>query len=302
MKVSPMPRFRPLPALCLAAVLALPGLAQAQTVADIRAEVDVLNGQVQQLRDELVRQGAAGGLPVAPATALERLDQLEAELRQLTNRVDVLTNDIDRIVKDATNRVGDIEFRLTELEGGDASAVAATPAPELGGGVTMPRPRPRTEGGAGGGGAAGAVAAGAAGGGFGGTTGDTQLAVTEQSDFDAAIAAADADRLDEAVSKFDSFLATYPGSPLSSRAQLRRSEVLAEQGKWQAAARGYLDTFSGDPQGPTGPEALFGLGRSLARIGKTSEACLTLDEVVTRYPGAPVTAQVPSEKASLGCQ
>ena len=117
MKVSPMPRFRPLPALCLAAVLALPGLAQAQTVADIRAEVDVLNGQVQQLRDELVRQGAAGGLPVAPATALERLDQLEAELRQLTNRVDVLTNDIDRIVKDATNRVGDIEFRLTELVG-----------------------------------------------------------------------------------------------------------------------------------------------------------------------------------------
>ena len=67
--------------------------------------------------------GAArpAGLPADPATALTRLDQLEAELRRLTDRVDVLTNDVRRIVDDATNRVGDIEFRLTELEGGDTS-------------------------------------------------------------------------------------------------------------------------------------------------------------------------------------
>ena len=56
----------------------------------------MLNGQIEQLRDELVRTGAAR----RPARrrrrrALTRLDQLEAELRRLTDRVDVLTNDVD---------------------------------------------------------------------------------------------------------------------------------------------------------------------------------------------------------------
>ena len=86
-----------------------------------------MNGQVEQLRDELVKQGPTRGLPTAPATALTRLDQLQEELERLTNRVDVLSNDVSRIVEDATNRVGDIEFRLTELEGGD-TACSASPS------------------------------------------------------------------------------------------------------------------------------------------------------------------------------
>ena len=101
------------------------GVVRAETVADLRAQLTTLDGQVQQLRDALVRQGAATGLPAEPASALVRLDQLEAELRRITDRLDVLTNDIDRIVKDAYNRVGDFEFRLTELEGGDVSLLGS---------------------------------------------------------------------------------------------------------------------------------------------------------------------------------
>ena len=94
--------------LALAATLALaaPAFAQDQrSLADVKAELTTLNGQIQQLRDELVRTGAAGGLPGQAATALTRLDQLEAELRFLTDRVDVLTNDVIRITDDASNRV-----------------------------------------------------------------------------------------------------------------------------------------------------------------------------------------------------
>ena len=106
----------------LALVCALAGSAHAQsTVADVKADLGVLDGQIEQLRNELVRTGAARGLPTDPATALTRLDQLQAELRSLTDRVDVLTNDVKRIVDDASNRVGDLEFRLTELEGGDVA-------------------------------------------------------------------------------------------------------------------------------------------------------------------------------------
>ena len=199
-----------------------------QNLADVKAELTVLDGQIGQLRDELVRRGAAGGLPTDPASALTRLDQLQAELRRLTDRVDVLTNDVIRITEDASNRVGDIEFRLTELEGGDTSA---KPEPQLlGGGVTRPKPRPVSP----------AVA----------PEGSGELAVGEQAEFDAAVAAADAGDNAKAAGLFATFLQTYPGGPLSTEAQYRRGEALAATEDWKGAARSYLNAFSGAPRIP----------------------------------------------------
>jgi tol-pal system protein YbgF len=267
--------------LALAAGAALAGPAPAQqNLADVRAELGVLDAQIEQLREQLVRSGAAGGLPTDPASALTRLDQLEAELRRLTDRVEVLTNDVRRIVEDATNRVGDIEFRLTELEGG-------TPMPEadpepLGGGVTTLMPMPRPAGPA-------APAPGA------------ELAVTEQSDFDAAVAAAEAGEHARAAALFTTFLATYPGGPLSSEAQFRRGEALAATGDWRGAARSFLDAFSGAPQGPFAPRALYRLAVSLGEIGQIDEACLTLAEVDSRYPGSEVAAEVAAHRQTLRC-
>ena len=189
--------------------------------------------------------------------------------------MDVLTNDVIRITEDASNRVGDIEFRLTELEGGDTS-VKPAPAP-LGGGVTRPLPRP----------VAAAVAPAGAG----------TLAVTEQSDFDAAVAAADAGDNAKAAELFAAFLTTYPGGPLSTEAQYRRGEALAAQMNWREAARSYLDAFSGAPQDPLAPHALYKLAVSLGELGQTDEACLTLTEVDSRYPGSEVAGDVAAQAA-----
>jgi tol-pal system protein YbgF len=268
-------------ALLGALALAEPAAAQEQNLADIRRELTVLNGQIEQLRAELVRRGASGGLPTDPASALTRLDQLEAELRRLTDRVEVLTNDIQRIVDDATNRVGDIEFRLTELEGGDTGALAATPPEPLGGGLTRPRPRPVSP-----------VAA---------PEGAGSLVVSEQADFDAAVKAAEAGDNAQAAQLFAKFLQDYPGGPLSTYAQFRRGEALAAAGDWRGAARSYLDTFSGAPQDPLAPRALYRLAVSLGKLGQTEEACLTLTEVDTRYPGSDVAAEVAAERGALAC-
>lgn len=264
----------------LATLLGFPAASGAETVADVRAQLSALNGQVQQLRDELVQRGAAGGLPSDPASALVRLDQLESELRRITDRVDVLTNDLDRIVRDASNRVGDIEFRLTELEGGDPAIVPPGDAPLLGGGLTRPMPRPR---------------AGADGG------SGAQLAMSEEADFEAAVAAAEAGDNVGAARRFGEFLETYPGGPLSDEARMRRADALAAAGQFQPAARAYLDAFSGNPQSPQAPAALKGLGTSLAGLGQTSEACLTFTEVELRYPGTAAAAEAASQRATLAC-
>jgi tol-pal system protein YbgF len=261
-------------------VAASPAVAQ-ETVAGVKAELEVLNGQIEQLRNELVRSSAARGLPADPATALTRLDQLEAELKRLTDRVDVLTNDIDRIVEDASNRVGDIEFRLTELEGGDVSAGKPEPAP-LGGGLTRPRPRPAPP----------QVTADLSG---------APLAVSEQAEFDAAVAAADAGDNAKAAELFGTFLATYPGGPLSTDAQYRRGQALAAQQDWRGAARSFLDAFSGAPQDPQAPHALYQLALSLQELGQTQEACLTLAEVDSRYPGSEVAGDVAARRQALAC-
>ncbi len=277
--------WKALPGAALVCGALLLGLApaRAETVADIQAELTLLNGQVEQLRAELVKQGATRGLPTQPATALTRLDQLQDELKRLTNRVDVLSNDISRIVQDATNRVGDIDFRLTEIEGGD-TALVAKPEP-LGGGLT-PMPRPSAP-----------AAAGPA-------TGDgaPQLAVTEKSDFDAAVAAAEAGDNAKAAQLFGAFLATYPDGPMSSEAQYRRAEALAAQSDWRGAARGFLDAFSGAPEGPLAAKSLYRLGSSLGELGQTQEACLTLLEVDSRYPGSEVAGDVAARKRALGCE
>lgn len=251
-----------------------------QNVADIKAELSVLDGQIQQLRDELVKRGSARGLPSDPATALTRLDQLDAELRRLTDRVDVLSNDIRRIVDDATNRIGDIEFRLNEVEGGDPALVAK---PEtLGGGLTPPKPRPAPAGSA-------------------ESVGETPLVATERADFDAAAAAAKAGDNARAATLFSDFITEYPGGPLTTEAQFHRGEALSAVGDWRAAARSFLDAFSGAPQGPFAPQALYKLGVSFGKLGQTDQACLTLAEVANRYPGSAVLSDVAAERQSLRC-
>jgi TolA-binding protein len=67
----------------------------------------------------------------ATGTTLERLDTLEAALRDLTSKTEALEFRINGIVTDGTNRIGDIEFRLQELAGGDLGALP--PTPPLGG-------------------------------------------------------------------------------------------------------------------------------------------------------------------------
>lgn len=262
---------------------ALPGGGVAQSaepsLGEVRADLSVLNRQIQELRAAIVASGPGSGLPTAPATPLTRLDQLETELRRLTNRVEVLTNDLERIVGEASNRAGDIEFRLTELEGGDTSLLGA-PEP-LGGGLTPAEPPPPP-----------GTATPEPGG---------ELAVAEQADFDAAVAAAEAGDSARAAALLETFLATYPGGPLSSEAQFRRGEALAATGDQRSAARSFLDAFSGAPEGPFAPPALLRLAASLGALGQVNEACLTLAEVETRYPGTEAAAQAPAERQALRC-
>lgn len=248
-----------------------------QTLADIRQELTVLFVEIQRLKRELSTTGSPP-VPLAGTSALERIDAIESELQRLTASTERLLNRVDRIVADGTNRIGDLEFRLVELEGGDISQLGETTT--LGGDADLPAvatPQPTTP------------------------PGGAQMAVGEQTDFDTAKASLDAGDYALAAAQFSTFTQTYIGGPLTGEAHFWRGEALTAMGDNEAAARAYLDSFSGDPDGVMAPDALLRLGLSLQQLGQVNESCLMLGEVTTRFPTSAASLDAQAARANLGC-
>jgi len=273
-----------LTALAAALLLAPGGGAAAQdaeTLADIRQELAVLFVELQKLKRELSTTGGATQ-PAGGGPLLDRVNAIEAQVQSLTAKTEELEFRIDRVVRDGTNRVGDLEFRLCELEPG-CDIAGLEPGDTLGG------VEPETGGGA----ASQAPEADGADG--------PQLAVGEREDFERAQAAFEAGEHQDAAGQLAAFLDTYPGSPLSGQAGILRGRALEADGQQSAAARAYLDTFSAAPDGPEAGQALYLLGRALGRLGQTEDACVTLGQVAPRYPGTDAAADAEAEMARLGC-
>ena len=245
-----------------------------QTLADIRQELNVLFVEMQRLKRELSTTGGPT-TNVTGTTVLDRVNAIEAELQRLTAQTEQLEFRVDRIVQDGTNRIGDLEFRLVELEGGDISALGETTT--LGGegatgtGTSGPIVRP------------------------------TELAVGEEADFKAAEAAIDAGDYSQAVTLLEGFNQTYPGSPLAAEASFRRGQSLNALGDTREAARAFLESYTISSTGPIAPDAVLELGVALGKLGKTREACVTLGEVAARYPTSGAVSGAQDEMVALGC-
>ena len=254
-----------------------PATAQDQTLADIRQELNILFVDIQRLKRELSTTGSAN-TNTGGSTHLERINLIEAELVRLTSKTEQLENRVNRVVKDGTNRIGDLEFRLVELEGGDLSNLSETTT--LGGEVdgTMVAVADPPE-----------------------TGENPELAMGEQGDFDRAKAALDAGENASAAQLFTAFTGAYTGGPLTGEAHYFRGEALSAMGETANAARAYLESFSGSPASARAPDALFGLGVMLGKLGQTNEACVSLREVGVRFPGAVVVSAAQAEISKLNC-
>lgn len=272
-------------AICLLALtLALPRAAMAQdseTLADIRQQLSILYVEMQKLKRELSTTGTPAGLETS-GTTLDRVNAIEEELRRLTGRTEQLENRVQRVVDDGTNRIGDLEFRLVELEGGDVSTLGETTT--LGGDDLGPKPTDtsldqNSTSGAG-----------------------SELAVGENADFQRAQSTLEAADYASALTQFTAFLDAYPASPLAPQAHLGRGLAMEGQGGDTAAmARAFLESYSTDLNSPVADQALFHLGKSLGALGKTSEACVTLGEVSVRHPMSEMVSRAQIEMQNLGC-
>ena len=253
----------------------------AQTLADIRQEAAVLSVEINTLKRELSTTGAPN-TQFAGAGTQERVDLMEAALANLTAKIEALEFRIDRVVSDGTNQLDDLNFRLCELEAG-CDIGNLPPLKPIGGetgatDVVVPGPgnEPPMDGG-----------------------GD--LALAEQSDFDAAMALYTNGKYPEAATAFGSFAQTYTGGYLTGEAHFMRGEALSASGQTADAARAYLDSFSGSPEGDRAPDALLRLAGALSDLGQTDKGCVMFGEVIARFPGSEAATQAQTDASLRGC-
>jgi len=242
--------------------------AQAETVADLRAELTALSSVVADLAREL-SSGTAAQQPGFDGDLIDRIERIREELARLTGRTEELEFRIRRTIDEASNRIGDLEFRMTELEGGDTTELA-TPRP-------LDRSEPTSDGDA------------------------PELAEGERTAFESARELADSGEYDAAADALQQFLEFYPGSPLGAEASLLLGEMHRARGSEPDAARAYLNLYLADSDGPDAPRALLALGESLGRLEQREEACVMFEELLDRFGSSPQAFEASDARARLEC-
>jgi len=268
-------------AVAVAAILAVAGPAATQIWTgagsddDLRYRLSVIDAELADIRGRLGDAPAAsrgsGGATGADPGLMLRLDRMQAEIRQLTGKIEQMFFEQRGVAEDAARRFGDIEFRLTELEGGDVSIL--TPVQPLGGG------------------GAPVVLAG------------PEVSISERGDLDRGIEDIRQGRFDQGEDRLRGFITTYPGSPLAGEALYWLGESQFVRGAFQNAALSYLNGFNSNPASASAPKNLYRLGVTLGRLGQLDEACLTLREVQKKFPTGPadILNAADTESRTLKC-
>lgn len=102
-----------------------------------------------------------------------------------------------------------------------------------------------------------------------------------------------------ALQGYREFLRRFPSAELADDAQYGIGECFFAQAAFDSAATEYARVGSGWPQSPRLPAALYKLGLSQDRLGRTADARKTFDDLARRFP-ASSEAALARERAAGG--
>jgi tol-pal system protein YbgF len=275
--------------LLLALCLLLPGPLLAQDVSVER--IDKRVGKLESEMRAVQRKVFPGGDPkyfepeIAPAAApapepvgtpasaplidlTERVGELERQLRTLTGQVEANEFKLRQIEQAQAKLRGDLEFRLTALEGGGTPpAAAATEETPL---------KPETK-------AATKPAKGDAAKPMTPEKPAAKTAATADAAWKLAYAEALAKDWPGTVTAMTGFVADWPKSTRVPQAQYWLGRANAEQGQNAEAARAYLEVYKTAPKSDRAPDSLIGLAGAMNALKKPKDACRVLGELDSVY-------------------
>jgi TolA-binding protein len=281
-----------LAAFLLGALTVLPG---SPALAQLTSrDAIALNDQIAELRHDLqaLRDQVAHGTPAGPSSSLggyrgapaasggsdittqllDRVSQLEEEVRNLRGRIDETYNASQRQGEDLAKQIGDLNFKVDGLTGGAGATPPgsgpAAPAQTLGtqtlgtqtlGAQTLNAP---------------ALAAPAP------AARRTPEMVMQEGN--AALARRDYATAEAAARE----VLAQPRTPRSSDADFLLAQALAGKKDWARAAVAYDDSFNRTKTGTHAQDSLLGLAVALTNLNERRAACETLDRLHAGFPSA----------------
>ena len=259
--------------LCLAAVPAHAQLDSREAI-QLQNQIAELRRDVAGLRDQISRGGSStlGSNRTAPAPVvssgsgdlsaglLDRIGQLEDQVRRLQGRVDEVDNARQRQGDDLKKDLDDLNFKL----GSAPAAAAPTVAPPA---TSSPAAKPLNAPAA----TAPATTTPAA------VRRTPELAMQEGN---AALARRDYSAAEAAAKEVLSF----PKSPRAYDGQFLLAQAQAGKKDFQGAAVAYDDTYSKSRTGAHAQDALVGLANALTALNEKRAACATLDKLRAEFP------------------
>ena len=245
---------------------------------------------------------------------MDRIQTIENELQSMTAKVEKLEFQLNKLTTDSAKRFDDMEFRLCELED-DCDINQLNSSTFIGSDLKIVIPKVD-----------------------GVNDSKNELAVAEETDYVAAELAFGNKQFDEALTKFKLFVEAYPEGDLTNqayffiaeslialekwdeaiesysifmsfnseseligKAYFNQGQAYASLEKWADAARSHLEAFSHNRESEIAPNALYYLGMSLDKIGQRQEACQTVNEVIIRYPDAPIVSTAINQMQIMEC-
>jgi tol-pal system protein YbgF len=107
----------------------------------------------------------------------------------------------------------------------------------------------------------------------------------------------------DAEQAFKNFIDKNPKDHLIDNAKYWYGETLYVRAHFDEAAIAFADAYQSNPQGTKAPDSLLKLAMSLGAVNKTSDACVTLSELKSKYPTAVSTikSRAEDERKRLKC-
>jgi TolA-binding protein len=283
----------------LAALLTMtaprPAPAASKEIQELQRDVAQLQDQLKQLQQSqdrqlaeirvLVQQALTAGNDANKSVAVIQ-SGLQQSLRDLQRevvtpvagvgaRMDQVSNDVRTLqaaVGDLNNMMSKVQTQLTDLS--NVVKVMSSPPP----------PAPSQPGAAGGSGA-----------------GASELPTISATDL---YANADRDRLggklDLALSEFADYLRWYGNTDMAPFAQYYIGWIHASQGAYDDAVKDYDLVLEKYPDNKKTPDALFGKGQALVKLGRRTDANKEFQELMKRFPRSDLAPRACDQVKSLG--
>jgi len=269
------------PAILFASLLLTVGSAHGALFDDdeARKRIDLLRQRVDQLEARVVTlEGTVKSQGLVDL--LRDIDQIKADVAKLRGQQEVYTYELEQAQKRQRDLYLDLDGRLRKLEtgagGGGPPGAAGPPSSDVGGAppvAVAPSPPPPLPG----------TAARAA-------PAPADLA-GEQRAYDSALDQFRNGNYPAAVGAFQSFVRTYPRSPLAPSAMYWTGNAQFAQRDFKGAIATQRQLLSTYPDSQKVPDALLNIATSQSELGETAGARRTLEDLVSRYPSSEAAAK-----------